>query len=175
MQGVEFLLRPRQFHPAVAAPRPRLACPQTYGFPEASGIVPGRTPRSDRSRRPGCVRRLDPTEPGTRLARRIPAIGNCHHRLFRWRGGSVWESNPPPKLLAPVTGFEVQAAHQHRYASTPLAAGSGRRSMLMNVRWPVNNGLRRPLAYVFAHALDGSLPFGEQRREEVPDVDHVVP
>jgi hypothetical protein len=37
----------------------------------------------------------------------------------RKSGGSVWESNPPPKLLAPVTGFEVQAAHQHRYASTP--------------------------------------------------------
>ena len=32
-------------------------------------------------------------------------------------GGSVWESNPPSRVLAPITGFEVQAAHQHRYAS----------------------------------------------------------
>ena len=47
--------------------------------------------------------------------------------------------------------------------------------MLVNVRWPVNNGLRRPPAHVRAHALDGLLPFGEQRREEMPDVNHVVP
>jgi len=32
-------------------------------------------------------------------------------------GGSVWESNPPSRGLAAITGFEVQAAHQHRYAS----------------------------------------------------------
>ena len=33
-------------------------------------------------------------------------------------GGSVWESNPPSRGLAAITGFEVQAAHQHRYASS---------------------------------------------------------
>ena len=38
-------------------------------------------------------------------------------------GGSVWESNPPSGGLAPITGFEVQAAHQHRYASALLFKG----------------------------------------------------
>jgi hypothetical protein len=27
-------------------------------------------------------------------------------------GGSAWESNPPETLLTPLTGFEVQEAHQ---------------------------------------------------------------
>jgi hypothetical protein len=40
------------------------------------------------------------------------------HKLMKTEaGGSVWESNPPPRELTSVTGFEVQAAHQHRYAS----------------------------------------------------------
>src|SRR5262245_49553827 len=38
-------------------------------------------------------------------------------------GGSVWESNPPSRGLAPITGFEVQAAHQHRYASAVFFKG----------------------------------------------------
>lgn len=33
-------------------------------------------------------------------------------------GGSMWESNPPKKLLTPRTGFEDQRAHQH--PSTPI-------------------------------------------------------
>jgi hypothetical protein len=41
----------------------------------------------------------------------------CRMRRSQEDGGSVWESNPPPRGLAPITGFEVQAAHQHRYAS----------------------------------------------------------
>jgi hypothetical protein len=39
------------------------------------------------------------------------------HNWLKNGGGSVWESNPPSRGLAPITGFEVQAAHQHRYAS----------------------------------------------------------
>jgi hypothetical protein len=27
-------------------------------------------------------------------------------------GGSAWESNPPGRVLAPHTGFEVREAHQ---------------------------------------------------------------
>src|SRR5512134_3985496 len=42
-------------------------------------------------------------------------------------GGSVWESNPPSRGLATITGFEVQAAHQHRYASTLFFEGLQRR------------------------------------------------
>lgn len=33
-------------------------------------------------------------------------------------GGSVWESNPPERLLTPHTGFEDQRAHQN--SSTPM-------------------------------------------------------
>ncbi len=40
-----------------------------------------------------------------------------HYNPLQKDGGSVWESNPPSRVLAPITGFEVQAAHQHRYAS----------------------------------------------------------
>ena len=42
---------------------------------------------------------------------------NFYNLLKEKAGGSVWESNPPSRVLAPITGFEVQAAHQHRYAS----------------------------------------------------------
>ncbi len=34
-------------------------------------------------------------------------------------GGSMWESNPPMRLLTPNTGFEDQRAHQH--PSTPIS------------------------------------------------------
>lgn len=37
-------------------------------------------------------------------------------------GGSMWESNPPERLLTPQTGFEDQRAHQH--PSTPMYAVS---------------------------------------------------
>jgi hypothetical protein len=43
------------------------------------------------------------------------------YKLLKKGGGSVWESNPPSRGLAPITGFEVQAAHQHRYASNCLS------------------------------------------------------
>ena len=33
-------------------------------------------------------------------------------------GGRAWESNPPKKLLTPITGFEDQGVHQH--PSTPV-------------------------------------------------------
>jgi len=32
--------------------------------------------------------------------------------LILFDGGSAWESNPPAKLLAPRTGFEVREPHQ---------------------------------------------------------------
>ena len=41
-----------------------------------------------------------------------------YYNSLKKGGGSVWESNPPSRGLAPITGFEVQAAHQHRYASS---------------------------------------------------------
>lgn len=55
-----------------------------------------------------------------RLSAHAPHIATLQaHDLHAMRksGGSVWESNPPSRVLAPITGFEVQAAHQHRYAS----------------------------------------------------------
>ena len=33
-------------------------------------------------------------------------------------GEGMWESNPPKKLLTPITGFEDRGAHQH--PSTPM-------------------------------------------------------
>ena len=33
-------------------------------------------------------------------------------------GGNMWESNPPGRLLAPLTGFEDRGAHQH--PATPI-------------------------------------------------------
>ncbi len=38
-------------------------------------------------------------------------------RYFYWKkskknGGSAWESNPPARVLAPHTGFEVREPHQ---------------------------------------------------------------
>src|SRR4029453_13549469 len=47
-------------------------------------------------------------------SRQTMTISEC----LKKAGGSVWESNPPSRGLAPITGFEVQAAHQHRYASS---------------------------------------------------------
>ena len=39
--------------------------------------------------------------------------------LFRGQfGGNMWESNPPGRFLAPLTGFEDRGAHQH--PSTPM-------------------------------------------------------
>ena len=35
-------------------------------------------------------------------------------------GGSAWESNPPETLLAPLTGFEVQEAHQDLTTSATI-------------------------------------------------------
>jgi hypothetical protein len=51
------------------------------------------------------------------------------YNLLKKVGGSVWESNPPSRVLAPITGFEVQAAHQHRYASTITFQGLARQRM----------------------------------------------
>ena len=36
------------------------------------------------------------------------------------RGGNMWESNPPGRFLAPLTGFEDRGAHQHPY--TPMCS-----------------------------------------------------
>ena len=36
----------------------------------------------------------------------------------RASGGNMWESNPPGRLLAPLTGFEDRGAHQH--PATPI-------------------------------------------------------
>ena len=33
-------------------------------------------------------------------------------------GGNMWESNPPGRFLAPLTGFEDRGAHQH--PATPM-------------------------------------------------------
>ena len=35
-------------------------------------------------------------------------------------GGNMWESNPPRRFLANITGFEDRGAHQH--PSTPMGA-----------------------------------------------------
>lgn len=34
-------------------------------------------------------------------------------------GGNMWESNPPGRFLAPLTGFEDRGAHQH--PATPMS------------------------------------------------------
>ena len=56
-------------------------------------------------------------------------------KCLKKAGGSVWESNPPSRVLAPITGFEVQAAHQHRYASKlfSITCKEGRAVVLLPV------------------------------------------
>jgi hypothetical protein len=43
-----------------------------------------------------------------------PSIRNQVYRIefMGWFGGSAWESNPPARVLAPRTGFEVREPHQ---------------------------------------------------------------
>ena len=46
---------------------------------------------------------------GERVGGRKPmACAKC----LKLNGGSAWESNPPGRVLAPHTGFEVREAHQ---------------------------------------------------------------
>ena len=44
-------------------------------------------------------------------------------------GEGMWESNPPKKLLTPITGFEDRGAHQH--PSTPMLERTTVRSAII--------------------------------------------